>query len=118
MFYNGWMALSTTTNSGAQTGAQGNLTQPATQGGISGTSTGAVQTGTADSLLTSNNGISLNNTPVTTVSLTGSTQSQSPRQDTAAHHMNYALLGFSILLFVVAVGLFWATGRTEKNTTK
>jgi hypothetical protein len=69
--------------------------------------------------LTSNQGISLSGSPLTTVDLSGSTTTQSQAKTSAAtkHHVNGVLLGASIALVVVAVALFWAVSRSAKNTT-
>lgn len=78
-----------------------------------------VQPGTTSSLLTSTQGVSLSDTPLTTVSLASSTQAQ-PNQagQPVHHHVNYGLYGVSIVLCVLAAVIFWATGRSAKNTTK
>lgn len=112
-----------TSGSGAQTVTQS--PQSAGQSLPGGANSSQVQPGTASEVLakpTGNIGVPLNDTPVTTVNLnatTTSTQAQQPPATTTppAHHINPALLGISIALFVAAIVLFWLTSRSEKNTT-
>jgi hypothetical protein len=55
---------------------------------------------------------------LTTVNLSGATQTQTGQNAPAAkHHINTALLGISVVLFVVAIVLFWLTSRPVKSTT-
>jgi hypothetical protein len=119
------MALTATTGSGIQATTQS--PQAATSqsgGGPSTQSSGSVQPGTATSLLTSDNGISLHGTALTTVSLDGSTaattavaSSQIPLAvKPTTHHVNPVLLGGSGLLLIVAVVSFWLTSRSAKNS--
>jgi hypothetical protein len=70
-------------------------------------------------VLTSNQGIGLGGSQLTTVNLSASSTAQSQAKEPvpAKHHVNGALLGASIALVVVAVVLFWAVGRSAKNTT-
>src|SRR5487761_1621130 len=103
-------ALSTGLGGGTQTTTQD--PQNSTQASSLGQSQN-VQTGTAVSLLDSHTGIPLNNTIVPTVSLsTGTPHTAPPMPPATSHHgLNPVLLGLSLLLFVVAVALFWATSR-------
>jgi hypothetical protein len=109
---------------GSQVTTQNPQTVPTGQsvGGAS-TKSGGVQPGTARSVLTSQNGLSLGNSALTTVNLaTGEAsgtqaESKAVAQQPAAHHVNGALVGISIVLILVAIVLFWAIGRSAKSTT-
>ena len=115
------MALTTTTGSGTQT----TTGTPQTVGSApnnSAAKAGSVQPGTATSLLTSKQGVSLSNTPVTTVNLNGAqttaaTSAQTPNNTATSRDVNPVALGFCGLLFVAAVVLFLVTSRSAKNTT-
>lgn len=115
------MALNATTNSsGGQTTTQS--PQSAVGSGVGGTQTGGVQSGTPNNLLTSSNGISLSGTALTTVSLNPGTATKAstttvPLASPIKHHVNSVLLGFSGLLIVVAIVLFWVANRSVKSTT-
>jgi hypothetical protein len=74
-----------------------------------------VQTGTAASLLTSDNGIPLN---ATTTASTVSTSPHYVAMSTHNHTVNPVLLVFVIILFIAAVGSFIGMSRSAKNTTK
>ena len=103
---------------GQQTATQNPQAVPTQTVGAS-TQSGGVQPGTDRSLLTSPNGVSLNATPLTTVSLDTGTQVESqPAALPAHHHANPVFFSVSIILCVIAIGLFWATTRSAKNTTK
>jgi hypothetical protein len=103
--------LPAVTSSGSQTNTQSPQSAgPAT----STTNAGSVQPGTANSLLTSNNGVSLTPTQVTTVSL-GQSAGSTPVTPVSKHHFNSALMGISILLFVMAVIMFKFAGNSGKN---
>lgn len=110
--------LNTTANAGGtQTSTQSpQSSAPATD--TASTTSSGIQPGTATDLLRSSNGIVLQQSPLTTVNLTASTQSTTPVQTPQARHINGGLLAFSLILFVVAVVLFWKTGRSVNNTTK
>lgn len=111
-------SLTTTSNSGEQTTTQ---SPQASVGSAPATAqAGSVQPGTANNLLTSQNGQSLSPTPLSTIDLSGGAAStgQLALQPTAVkHHFNPVLGGAAVLLFVVAVALFWSTSRSVKNTT-
>ena len=84
---------------------------------------GDVQPGTAQNLLVNSqasDGIPLTNTPLSVVNLATGTRADAQTNvvPAAPHHMNPALLIFSVVLFVVAIGMFYATSRSAKNTTK
>ena len=100
-------------NSGDQTSTQSpQAAQPANGGGAA--NAGSIQPGTANQALESTQGISLNPTPVSTVSLGGSTgqvSSALPRQQ----HFNPVLAGLALVLLVVAVILFWAVSASGKK---
>ncbi len=105
--------LTTTTGSGAQATTQN--PQVATQDNQTQNSQ-AIQPGTAANLLNSTQGIPLNNVPVPLVSLNTSTAT--PPASIPPHPaINPVLGGLSVLLFVVAIGLFVLTSRSTKNTT-
>jgi hypothetical protein len=65
-------------------------------------------------------GVPLANTPLSVVSLTAgtTTTTSQPAAPPTQHHINPVLLGFSIVLFVLAIAMFYATSRSVKNTTK
>jgi hypothetical protein len=118
------MALSITGGSGSVE-SQANTQTPQASVGPSGntTSSGNVQPGTATSLLeTDNGGIRLTNQmlPTVTVGATaiGTVQTTKPSAQTTKHHTNFFLLGLAIVIFVLAIGFFWTTFRSAKNTTE
>ncbi|HVX57506.1 MAG TPA: hypothetical protein VHA37_07280 [Candidatus Saccharimonadales bacterium] len=87
------------------------------------TQSGKVQPGTADSLLTSSQGVGLHGQSLTTVSLvdTGtqtaaSTSASSPAVP-AKHHVNAAAISIPIIFCIAAVVAFWAVSRSAKSTT-
>jgi hypothetical protein len=111
-------SLTATPASGSQTNTQS--PQTASSGGFSpGQQSSSVQPGTATDVLTSTNGTPLKNTPLTTVNLTTSTtaQTQAPTPAKKQHHISPGLLIISVILFFVAVGLFWSAARPVKNTS-
>ncbi|HYH36224.1 MAG TPA: hypothetical protein VD706_01860 [Candidatus Saccharimonadales bacterium] len=116
--------LTATPATGAQQSSTSNpQTVPSGQS-ISGASnrSGGVQPGTATSVLTSNNGLSLELSPVTTVSLSKSagTGAQSRTVSTpepVKHQVNGTFIIIPIVLVVIAVGLFWSMSRSAKSTT-
>jgi len=97
------------------TGSQTNTQSPQTGGsyGPAAASSG-VQPGTSNNLLTSSNGISLAPGPVTTVNL-GQATGATIAAPVSKHHFNTTLMGFSILLFVVAIILFKLTADFGKK---
>ena len=106
--------LTTTTSSGAQASTQN--PQVATQQNQTQNSQ-AIQPGTAANLLNSGQGIPLNNVPVPLVSLNTSTATSAVVAVPHRQAINPVLGGISVLLFVVAIGLFVLTSRSSKNTT-
>ena len=106
--------LTTISGGGAQASTQN--PQVATQDSQSQNSQ-SVQPGTAADLLTSSTGIPLNNVPVPLVSLNPGTATTTSTLAPPHYAINPVLGGFSILLFVVAIGLFILTSRTSKSTT-
>ena len=81
-----------------------------------------MQSGTAESLLNSSNGIKLSNTNLTNIDLNTASSSTSSSgvkasNNTYQHHVNVGFLIFAILLVMVAGILFWTAGRSVKNTT-
>jgi hypothetical protein len=115
--------LTTTTGSQSQTTAQAGNLQPTGQAGDTATNSSDVQPGTATSLLSSQQGgVPLHGTSLSQVSLNNPTPAALPVATTTTtvvkpHHVNTVFLGFSGLLFVVAVILFWTTSRSVKSTT-
>lgn len=110
------MALAATTSGGTQTTTQTPQQVPATAGIIASSvqQGNAVQSGTPISDLTGHGGIPLQSGYLTTVNLAATTapaQAAPPK-----HHLNVGLFGASLLLFVVAVVLFWGATRPVKNT--
>jgi hypothetical protein len=106
-------------NSGSQTATQDpqNSTQTASLG-----QSQNVQTGTATSLLNGHDGVPLHGTAVSSVSLTAAAtvRTAPPTPTTSNHGTNPVLFGFSVVLFVAAIALFWNTSRPNsvKSTTK
>ena len=116
--------LTTTPASGAQQGSTSNPQAVPTGQSIGGASkqSGGVQPGTARSVLTSNNGVSLQSSALTTVSLDTTASTKTQASSTAVtkpvnHHVNGALIVASIVLVLIAVGVFWAMSRSAKSTT-
>ncbi|HUY85286.1 MAG TPA: hypothetical protein VMU97_02100, partial [Candidatus Dormibacteraeota bacterium] len=72
----------------------------------------------------SQNGVTLHGTALSTVNLTTPAPALPLATSTAAparpakHHVNPVLFGLPALLVVVAVVLFWVTSRTVKSTTE
>jgi hypothetical protein len=109
--------LTAATGTGTQTATQ-TPQSPVQDSGFGGGTPSTIQPSSTASLLTSSGGIPLTVTGLSTVSV-GATTSQTVATATPAHHkINPVLLSFSIILFVAAIALFWATGRGAKNTTK
>lgn len=112
----------TTTGSGSGAQAATQSPQSVGQSPSSGAQASSVQPGTATSLLNGQSGVTLRTTALSTVNLDGgnaaSTAASLPANPPAKHHANPALFGFSGLLLVVAVVLFWTTSRSVKNTTQ
>lgn len=112
--------LTTGATSGAQTTTQSPQAVPAQTVGGASKQSGSVQPGTTATLLTSQQGISLNAVAPTTVSLTASTQSQASSaaaQPAVRHHTNSAIFIVPVILCLVAIGFFWVITRSAKNTT-
>ena len=110
--------LTTTTSSGQQGSTQS--PQTAGQSGSTGTQSSSVQPGTATALLNSQNGVPLHGTALSTVSLNNSSNTlvPSPAKPAYKRHINSPLMGVSVLLFIIAVVLFWAVSRPVKSTTQ
>lgn len=105
--------------------SQANTQTPQASVGPAGntTSSGNVQPGTANSLLeTGNGGIKLTNQVLPTVTVeatsTGTVQSTKSDASPAKHHDNFFLIGLAIVIFILAIGFFLNTFRSEKNTTE
>jgi hypothetical protein len=118
------MALSITGGSGSVESQASTQTPQASVGPAGNSnSSGTVQPGTATNLLeTDNGGITLTNQvlPTVTVAATATGTVQTTKSDTQStnHHTNFFLLGLAIVIFVLAVGFFWSTFRSAKNTTE
>ena len=112
--------LTTGTNSGTQTSTDS--PQSATSSGFSsGAPSSAVQPVVGGSQLNTGgtNGIPLQNNQVTTVNLsqTSTAVTHATTTPQATHQTNPVLAGIAIVLFVVALGLYWYTNHSSKNTT-
>ena len=119
MLYNKVMAnqLSTSTSeAGTQTSTQSPQTSTLANN-FGGQQSEQVQPGTAQNVLTSQNGIPLHATQLSTVSLAKPVSSQTPAAPTVARHIHPELFIFSGLLLIIAVVLFWTASRSTKNTT-
>lgn len=110
--------LTTVTGSGTQSSTQSPQSVGST-GGAPSNATG-VQPGTATSLLnTTTGGVALKSTQLSVVGLGARTTTQTSQPEPApAKHVNPVLFGFSGLLFIIAIAMFWATARTAKTTTE
>lgn len=78
---------------------------------------GQVQPGTARALLNNTQGVTLTNTPVTVVPV-GATQTtiqQTVAKAPAKNEINPAALTLPIMLFLVAIVLFYVAGRADKK---
>ena len=111
-------SLTTVPGSGTQTTTQSPQAVGAA-GGAPANATG-VQPGTATNLLnTTTGGVALKNTQLSVVGLGARTTGQVSQSAPAAkHHVNPLLFGFSGLLFLAAIAMFWATARASKTTTE
>lgn len=108
--------LTTTAATGTQTTTQSPQTSSAA--GFANSPSSGVQPGTAESTLQSKQGgIPLGQASLSTVSLNTATVAKPRIVTPKSHHINPALFGVSLLLLVVAVGLFWTTSRSVKTTT-
>ncbi|MEO7364512.1 MAG: hypothetical protein ABIV43_03325 [Candidatus Saccharimonadales bacterium] len=114
-------SLSTTTNNGgAQPTNNPGLQAPAGTGGFDGGTPSTIQPVISGSSLDSTSGVPLvpnslaNSTiPLRSTGVQTATASLPPR-----HQVHPAMVTFSLILFVLAIGLFWYTGHVEKNTTQ
>lgn len=114
--------LRTTTSAGGGQTTTQNPQTAAPQSDNNAAPAGSVQPGTATSLLTSQQGLTLSPGALTTVDLgatTTSTQaSAKPRPAVPAKQtINPAILGLSVLLCLVAIATFWWISRSAKSTT-
>jgi hypothetical protein len=108
--------LTTTTNSGSQTTTTG-LQASVPANDISGGTPSSIQPGNDNGTLVSTSGIPLIQTPLSTVNIGAASSQSTTGVHQPARHINPVLLGFSVLLFVVGLILFWLTSRGAKNTT-
>jgi hypothetical protein len=112
--------LTASSGSGTQTTTQS--PQSSVQSGTPTAQASSVQPGTATSLLTSGGGVALHATSLSTVSLNNTTAQTQAAPQTAQmlpthRHINPVLLSFSVVLCLIAIGMFWYTARSAKNTT-
>lgn len=109
--------LATAGSSGTQSSTQ--TPQTSVQASSLGGQNSSLQPGTDSSLLTSSNGINLSDITSngTTSASTTTASSQVASTEPVHHKVNPVLLGFAIILFVVAIVLFAITSRSEKSTT-
>jgi hypothetical protein len=109
--------LPTSTASGSQASTQN--PQSAGQQPLSSNSAGSdVQPSGTDSVLNSDGGIPLIQTTGESVGLASSSTSTAPTTALPAHHPDLALFGFSGVLLLMAIYLFWSTAHSAKNTTE
>lgn len=83
---------------------------------------GSVQPGTTASALRSSDGLSLERSSPTLISLdkTASTTSRtqvSSHVAKPAHHFNAAYIGIAVVLVLIVIGISWAITRSANNTT-
>ncbi|MGZ6005581.1 MAG: hypothetical protein ACXWLH_05555 [Candidatus Saccharimonadales bacterium] len=111
-------SLNTTTGSGSQSATQSPQSSVTSTDTNSAASSGVQPSVNQDALL-NQQGIQITNTQPNTISLgdTTSSSTSTPVNIPNSHHINPALAGFSIALFVVAIVLFWVTSRPVKTTT-
>lgn len=110
--------LTTTTNSGSQsTASDSSLQSSVAANSVSGGTPSSIQPGTNSTVLFGTGGIPLGQTSLATVPLVGSATQTATVVQSPHHKVNPALLGFSVVLFIVAIALFWFMGRDEKSTT-
>lgn len=107
--------LPTAYSSGTQNTTQN--PQNSAQTGSLANQTGSVQTSGLNSLLESQNGIPLQNTYSSAISLNSPITTSTQSNQLPHHSPNYILLGGSGLLFVIAIVLFWMSSLSAKNTT-
>ena len=110
-------ALNTTTSTGFQKDT-GTPQASASASDVAGGTPSTIQPSSNGSLLVSNNGIPLQVSPVTTVAVAPTSAQTSAVTPVRDHHINATLLGFSVLLFIVGIALFYFMGRADKSTTR
>jgi hypothetical protein len=110
------MALTATTNSASQNTTQS--PQTAGAGNNSTAQAGSVQPGTAANVLTSQNGISLQQTQLSTVSLAPASNTQTNITPAPARHINPFLVIVAVILFLIAAWMFLSTTRSVNSTTE
>jgi hypothetical protein len=109
------MALSVST--GSDSGQQSNPQSSVGSSGVPALA-GNVQPGTPTNDLTSSNGVSLTQTPLTTVNIGSSTASSTtaaPPAGSAKHHVSPVLIVLVVLLFIVAGAIFAAVSQSGKK---
>jgi len=117
------MANSTTLTTGTNSGTQGTTQSPQSaiqpSGFAAGTPSSSVQPNVAGSQLNTGgtSGISLQTTQLSTLSLSSSTTASVKPATVTPHHNSPFLASLAIILFVLAIGMFWYTSHTAKNTT-
>jgi cobalamin biosynthesis Mg chelatase CobN len=107
------MALSVST--GSDSGQQSNPQSSVGSSGVPALA-GNVQPGTPTNDLTSSNGVSLTQTPLTTVNIGSSTASTTAAPaGSAKHHVSPVLIVLVVLLFIVAGAIFAAVSQSGKK---
>lgn len=117
------MANQLTASSGSGTQSATQSPQTAGQPSTAAAQTSNVQPGTATDLLRSQSGVQLQDTALSTVSLStqttsSSTTSAAPATQQPKHHVNAVLFALPVLLVLLAVIFFWLTSRSVKSTTE
>jgi hypothetical protein len=111
------MALTATTGGGTQTSTQSPQSSAGAAGFGTNQQSGSVQPGTTASLLTSTGGVPLQNTQLSTVDLTSSSQAKTAPTTTTTHHVNPGLIALPVILLFIAAVLIWSINRSAKTTT-
>jgi hypothetical protein len=107
--------LSTTTKGGSLSSTSS--PQSFGQSNLSGAESSSIQSINASNLLTSNNGIALGSSSPSTASLSTGSSNTSSASNSNQHHASGVLVGIVVVVFIVAIGLFWRTFNTANNTT-
>ena len=106
--------LPITNSSDGQTSTQN--PQAASAANSAAAQTSAVQPTSTSGLVSNSQGVALHSTDLPGVPLTNTSTAQ-PVAAVPARHIHPGLIGISVFLFIIAIVLFWWTGRSAKNTT-
>jgi hypothetical protein len=99
-------------------GQQTTTSDPQEAGSAStGNKTSAIQPGTPTNALNSTQGVGLQAGQLSTVALPTTRTSTVVRTDPVSHHKSPVLTTVSIVLLVIAIGLFALMAREDKSTT-